>query len=394
MLPPRFVRRLIFAPLVLLITLAAIVLSPLLLLTALIATPSRSGRRRSLRLLWFGLSWLVMESLALVACLGLWIASGFGGRLRTEASMDRHYALVRWFLATLFRRAIKVFHLRVEIEEPEATPEELGARLTRPVIVLSRHAGPGDSFLLVHHLLSLYRRKPRIVMKAALQLDPSLDVVINRLPHAFVRPRKSAPPPREADRTAAAEVESPVEGAVSAEIRRLASALGPVGALVIFPEGGNFTPGRWRRGIAQLEAKRRFDEARRARGMANLLPPRAGGAFAAIDAAPTADVIFVAHTGLDDLITIRDVWRALPMEQVIKAKWWRVPAPQVPRERAEVVPWLFDWWERIDAWIEANRPVRPGAPAPTQLTSSPSTSSTSSLTGPASADSTPPELSS
>ncbi len=357
MVPPRIVRRLVFAPLVLLITLAAIVLSPLLLLAALVATRSRPGRRRSLRLLWFGLSWLVMESLALVACLGLWIASGFGGRLRSEASMDRHYGLVRWFLATLFRRAIKVFHLRVEIEEPEATPEEMAARLTRPVIVLSRHAGPGDSFLLVHHLLSLYRRKPRIVMKAALQLDPSLDVVINRLPHAFVRPRKAV-----AATTVEAEAESPVEGAVSAEIRRLASRLGPVGALVIFPEGGNFTPRRWRRGIAALEAKRRFDEARRARGMANLLPPRAGGAFAAIDSAPAADVIFVAHTGLDDLITMRDVWRALPMEQVIKAKWWRVPAAEVPRARADVVAWLYDWWERIDAWIEANRPVRPEVP--------------------------------
>jgi 1-acyl-sn-glycerol-3-phosphate acyltransferase len=360
------VRRLVFAPLVLLITLAAIVLSPLLVLTALVVTPSRIGRRRSLRLLRFALWWLVMESLALVACLGLWIASGFGGRIRSEVSTDRHYALVRWFLATLYRRATKVFRLRVEIEEPEATPEEMAARLTRPVIVLSRHAGPGDSFLLVHHLLSLYRRKPRIVMKAALQLDPSLDVVINRLPHAFVRPRKSAPPARP-EKGATVEAESPVEGAVSAEIRRLASTLGPTGALVIFPEGGNFTPGRWRRGIAALEQKRQFTEARRARGMPNLLPPRAGGAFAAIDAAPTADVIFVAHTGLDDLITIGDVWRALPMEQVIKAKWWRVLAADVPQDRAEVVAWLFDWWERIDAWIDENRPVRPGFSAPAQL---------------------------
>lgn len=353
MLPPRFVRRLVLAPLVLLLTLAVAVLSPLLLLVAIVFNPSRSGRRRAIRLIWFALSWLVMESLALVACLGLWIASGFGGRIWTEPFRDRHYGLVRWFLATLFRRAIKVFQLRVEIEEPEATPEELAARLSRPVIVLARHAGPGDSFLLVHHLLSLYRRKPRIVMKAALQLDPSLDVVINRLPHAFVRPHK-----RLVDTAPGTGAETPAEGAVSAEIRRLAGSLGPDGAVVIFPEGGNFTPGRWRRGIRQLEERRRFDEARRARGMANLLPPRSGGAFAAIDAAPTADVIFVAHTGLDDLITVGDVWRALPMEQVIKAKWWRVPADQVPRERAEVVAWLFDWWERIDAWIEENRPVR------------------------------------
>jgi 1-acyl-sn-glycerol-3-phosphate acyltransferase len=368
------VRRLVFAPLVFLITFTVVTLSPVIALAALVFTPSRSGRRRSLRLLWFGLSWLAMESLALSAALVLWIASGFGGRLRSEASMDRHYRLVRWFLETLFRRAVKTFRLRVEIEEPEATPEELGARLTRPVIVLSRHAGPGDSFLLVHHLLSLYRRKPRIVMKAALQLDPSLDVVINRLPHAFVHPRrKSVPAQRpsataesvpsdvlagDSARAAHAAPETPAEGAVSAEIRRLAAGLGDTGALVIFPEGGNFTPGRWRRGIARLEHSQRFDEAERARSMPNLLPPRSGGAFAAIDAAPTADVIFVAHTGLDDLVTVRDVWRALPMEQVIKAKWWRVPAAQVPRDRDEMVAWLFDWWERIDEWIRENRPVR------------------------------------
>jgi hypothetical protein len=131
---------------------------------------------------------------------------------------------------------------------------------------------------------------------------------------------------------------------------------------VIFPEGGNFTPSRWRRGIRQLEETQRHEEARRAKAMANLLPPRSGGAFAAIDAAPTADVIFVAHTGLDDLITIGDVWRSLPMEQVIKARWWRVPASEVPRERAEVVRWLYDWWERIDAWIAENRPAAVPAP--------------------------------
>ena len=71
MLPPRLVRRIIFVPLVFLITVTLITFSPVLFLAALIATPSRSGRRRSLRLLWFGLSWLVMESLALIASLVL-----------------------------------------------------------------------------------------------------------------------------------------------------------------------------------------------------------------------------------------------------------------------------------------------------------------------------------
>jgi 1-acyl-sn-glycerol-3-phosphate acyltransferase len=402
-LPPRIVRRLIIAPLAVLVTIALVVVSPLLALLALIAAPSRPARRRSLRLLRFGLTWLVMESAALFASLGLWLASGFGGRLGSEESLERHYTLIRWFLDTLFEQAIRVFQLHVEVDEPVATPAELAARLTRPVIVLSRHAGPGDSFLLVHQLLSRYGRRPRIVMKAALQFDPSIDVVINRLPHAFVHPRPApvlVPEPRgssealdpaaEPSREPAAEpslepalepspepapelspepapepapeleaAATPVDGVVIEEIRRLGAGLGPTGALVIFPEGGNFTPARRRRGIRRLWESRRYALARRAAGLRNLLPPRSGGVFAAIDAAPEADVIFVAHTGLDDLVTVGDIWRALPMEQVIRAQWWRVPAAEVPRERDEVVRWLYDWWERIDAWIAENRPVRP-----------------------------------
>jgi len=340
MLPPRLLRRLVLAPLLPVITVALIVTMPLLLIVAAAASPSLPGRWRALRLLWFGLVWLTMESVALLVCLGLWVASGFGGRLRSEMYQERHYALMRWFLGTLFRVATRAFRLTVEIEEPELTAEESTARLARPVLVLSRHAGPGDSFLLVHHLLSRYQRRPRIVMKAMLQLDPGLDVVINRLPNAFVHPRRGT--------------------GVIREIERLASGLGPSGALVIFPEGGNYTPRRRLRAIERLEQRRRFEEAAQARAMRHLLAPRPSGALTAIAAAPGADVVFVAHTGLEDLITVGDIWRALPMEQSVKARWWRVPAAEVPRGRPEQeqVRWLYDWWARIDAWIAENRPAR------------------------------------
>jgi hypothetical protein len=42
--------------------------------------------------------------------------------------------------------------------------------------------------------------------------------------------------------------------------------------------------------------------------MPNLPPPRPGGALAAIAARPDADVIFVAHAGLDHIVTVADVW--------------------------------------------------------------------------------------
>ena len=71
--------------------------------------------------------------------------------------------------------------LRVEVEGPD--PDEY---LDRPLLVFCRHAGPGDSFLLLHALVNWYAREPRIVLAAALQWDPAIDVVLNRLPNRFL----------------------------------------------------------------------------------------------------------------------------------------------------------------------------------------------------------------
>jgi predicted acylesterase/phospholipase RssA/1-acyl-sn-glycerol-3-phosphate acyltransferase len=349
-LPPRLVRRLVVAPMVICFALALIVLSPLLAVLALLfglAGLLRAGRMRNLRLVSFAVVWVTAELVALVLLLGLWIVSGFGGRLQTEPYQSRHYRVVRWFLDALYRGAERTYGLRVEIDEPELTGEELVARATRPIIVLSRHAGPGDSILLVHQLLSVYGRRPRIVMKATLQFDPSLDVLGNRLPNVFVKPRQTG------------------ESIFTEQIERLARGLDREGALVIFPEGANWTPIRWRRGIRRLEHAGRRDLADRAREMPNLLPPRPGGTLAAIAACPDADVIFVAHVGLDTILSIGDVWRRFPVDQVIRARWWRVPFDRVPREadHEEQLQWLYGWWERIDSWITANRPGVPAVPA-------------------------------
>ena len=285
MLPPRLVRRLVLAPMVVVIALGLIVLSPLLFVLALLfglAGLLRAGRMRNLRLVSFLVVWLTAEIVALVMLFGLWVVSGFGGRLHTDPYQSRHYTVMRWFLDALYRGAERTYGLRAEIDEPELTGDELAARLTRPVIVLSRHAGPGDSFLLVHQLLSI-SAPAAVVMKAALQFDPSLDVLGNRLPNVFVRHSQTG------------------ESNFTEQIERLARGLDPEGALVIFPEGANWTPGRWRRGIRRLEHAGRRDLAERAREMPNLLPPQPGGALAAVAACPDADVIFVAHAGLDTM---------------------------------------------------------------------------------------------
>ncbi|GAA4630754.1 hypothetical protein GCM10023196_057370 [Actinoallomurus vinaceus] len=321
MLPPRCVRRLALPPLLFAVAIVAVAASPLLLLIGVVAS---RGRHRFLRIAVVSVWWLALECVVLTACLFLWVRGG-----PPEAVRTRHYALCGWFLTRVYDVGARMVRLVVEIQEP------LDVAAGRPVIVLSRHAGPGDSFLIVHYLLNVYARRPRIVMKAALQLDPSVDVLLNRLPNAFV---PGGPAPRER---------------IVDEIGRLAAGIGPADALLIFPEGGNFTPRRRVRAIRRLRRQGRPQEAERARRMANVLPPQPSGSLAAIDAAPDADVVFVAHTGLDDLMTAGDVWRRIPLERPLRARWWRVPREAIPEDDRE--RWLFDWWQTIDAWIAENR---------------------------------------
>ncbi|HEX3715235.1 MAG TPA: 1-acyl-sn-glycerol-3-phosphate acyltransferase [Trebonia sp.] len=376
MLPPAPVRRLLLAPLVIVIGLALAALTPPVALYSWVAGLIRRHHRdgqvrhsRLLRLIFFGLAWSAGETAALTVFLGLWIASGFGGRLDTEPYQSRHYAVMKWFLELIYRAAGRVSGLRVTVTGP---PETGGGPVgndgleggggpagdaaagapppDRPLIVLSRHAGPGDSLLLLHYLLSVCDRRPRVVMKATLQLDPTADIVANRLPNAFLR---------RAARTAGNARER------TEQIRRLAAGMSGGSALVLFPEGGNWTPFRWQRGIDRLRRSGQAGLADRAAAMPNVLPPHGSGALTAIAACPAADVIFVAHTGLDRLVSVRDVWRSLHTEMGIRARWWRVPAASVPRSasRDAQVDWLYDWWEQIDRWITEENPPRP-APAP------------------------------
>ena len=347
MLPPTLVRRFALVPLVVVIAACLVALTPLVALASLASALVRrwtghGHRSRPLRVAWLALTWSVGEMAALTVLLCLWIVSGFGGRLDTEPYRTRHYAVMERFLNQIYRAAERACGLAVEV----AGPTDGASAGDRPVIVLSRHAGPGDSLLVVHYLLTVCGRQPRVVMKATLQLDPSLDIVANRVPNAFLRRRPQGP-------QGPARAGSRHQGEQIRQIRRLAAGLGGRDALLLFPEGGNWTPLRWRRGIERLRRQGHAELARRAAAMPNLLPPRAGGAFAAIGACPSADVIFVAHTGLDKLVSVRDVWQSLRTDVAVHARWWRVAAAEVPRDadHETQVAWLFDWWERLDRWI-------------------------------------------
>jgi 1-acyl-sn-glycerol-3-phosphate acyltransferase len=126
-------------------------------------------------------------------------------------------------------------------------------------------------------------------------------------------------------------------------------------AFVIFPEGGNFTERRRLAGIARLRGRGLHDMARRSETMRHVLAPHPGGVTAALAAAPDADVVWVTHAGLDHLYTAGDIWRELPLRKPVHMRWWRVPATDVPRDETTQIEWLYQWWQRIDDWIDTTR---------------------------------------
>jgi 1-acyl-sn-glycerol-3-phosphate acyltransferase len=340
MLPPRWLRRTVIAPLTVVVALAVLSSLPVWLLVAAALSPIVPGRLRPLRLVWMGAVYLAVEAVALVAMGVMWVASGFGWRVRGPAFQRAHYVLIAWLLRVLLAQGRWALRLRIEVTGVDPTALEPG----RPLVVCCRHAGPGDSFILAHALINWYAREPRIVLKSTLQWDPAIDVLLNRLPSRFIAPGPTG--------TTAADGD-----ALAAEIGALAKNLDRDAAFVIFPEGGNFTPTRRVRAIARLRALGLDRLADRAERWQHVLAPRPGGLLAALDAAPDADVVWVAHTGLDRLLTVGDVWRELPMDKTVTMRWWPVPAAEIPVGRDGRVEWLYDWWHRIDAWIDANQPA-------------------------------------
>jgi hypothetical protein len=132
----------------------------------------------------------VCQSLGLIAAFALWVASGFGWKVREPWVQTAHYKLLRWFVAVVYRLGIRGLRVSIELEEINEHPVH-PQDSDRPLLVFCRHAGPGDSFLLVHEVAVRLGRRPRIVLKDLLQLDPCIDVVLNRLPNRFVSPAKT-----------------------------------------------------------------------------------------------------------------------------------------------------------------------------------------------------------
>jgi hypothetical protein len=335
-MPPTAVRRPLTITTWTIVSLLFLTLSPMLLAMAAIwgAVTHRPHPVLLVRLL---MAYFFRELMVLAGCAWLWLASGCGWRIHAPRSERRHYALLRWFVHGLSDRARALLDVTLD---PDPSPEATASLARdRPLLFFSRHAGPGDTLLVVDLLMNTYDRLPNIVFKETLTIDPSIDLLGHRLPHAVL------------DTAQAEDCE--------ARIAEVASELGPRGLLLLFPEGGNLTSERRARALAKLWRKGRRREAAAGERMTHVLPPHPAGALAALRGNPDCDVIFGAHTGLGLAAFPRQVWRHTPIGRTLKTHMWLVPADERPSDPDEQVRWLYAGWQRIDDWLDQQGEPRP-----------------------------------
>lgn len=335
-MPPAAVRRPVTVTVWLVLSAACLVVSPLLLGIGRLAS-ALTGRPQPAIVARLLVTYFAHELGALVACGALWLAAGAGWRISGPRSQRLHWRLVRWFFGGLAASGRRILEIDVR---PNPSPEAVRAlESDRPLIVFSRHAGPGDTIFIVDELLSRFDRRPSVVFKESLALDPSVDLLGHRLPQAML------------DTSDREECE--------ARIGELTAQLGSRATLLLFPEGGNFTQERRRTALRRLWRKGQRRSAKRAEGMTHVLPPRPGGALAALQAGGDTDVVFAAHTGLGLAAYPAQFWRDMPIGRTLHTRMWLVPAAEVPAGDEERVNWLYDWWKRIDEWI-AQQPTGAG----------------------------------
>jgi 1-acyl-sn-glycerol-3-phosphate acyltransferase len=312
----------------LLMSTVCLLLSPLLAGAAWLWSTA-TGRPQALIFTRLAIRYFALELITLIACGALWLASGAGLLMGTKPLQRIHFRLLRWFVHWFARQWCALLAIELAPGGPEQAARALQSE--RPLLLFSRHAGPGDTIVLLDQLLTRFHRQPSVVFKQTIVVDPCVDLIGHRLPHAILNP---------ADPDGCEQ-----------RIEEVSRGLRERGVLLLFPEGGNFTPDRRRLAIGKLRRKGMRREADKADAMEHVLPPRPSGALAALRGNPGADVIFAAHTGLGLAAFPRELWRVVPIGRTLKTRMWLWQAADRPTDPAEQAKWIYECWREIDEWV-------------------------------------------
>jgi 1-acyl-sn-glycerol-3-phosphate acyltransferase len=281
----------------------------------------------------FLLQYGINDSVEIVLAPIYWMLAGFGRRLDRPTSIARHERLQRWSVGVLGRRAERLLGLRLEID-----PASAAALTPGPAIVLCRHVNIVDASLPT----LLYQRlgyRTRGVIMAELLADPGFDLIYARTGSVFI-PRNNGPE-------------------AIAMVRGLGESIDATTAIVIFPEGRLFRRDRLDRAKARL-ALENPERAARLDSLGHVLPPRPGGVIALLNSI-SADVVVIAHTGLDQYASFAELAKAVPLRDAVQVTAWRVPADQIPAGDMQRIAWLDEQWVLVDTWIASRATATPAS---------------------------------
>lgn len=328
MTPPKVLRRLLLPVLIALELVAAALLVGVAVL-GLVGIPL-DRRARLTRLAVFGISYISIELVALTRLFGVWVVRPFHDQPWWRRANTK---MASWALGKVLASARRTVHFGIDIREPDDTSLLSGHQ---PVVVLARHGGIGDSFTLAWLLADRYGRVPRIVLKGVLRWEPFIDVALSRLDAYFLPSRRR-------------RQRSNQEQSADERVGVMAAGLRDGEALLLFPEGANWTPRRRMKAIASLWRAGQFESVRAASAMEAVLPPRSRGVLACLDRRPDLPIVVFAHAGLDRFSNAGLLWKALPFDVPMTLRWW--PAGIAPTADDDRVRWLNTEWAVLDAWV-------------------------------------------
>ncbi len=325
----RWSRRAKTIPVMLAATAGAVLFAPVILPVS-VAVDLLSGRRRFplVRVYLFLLQYMVNDSVEILLAPLMWAQAGFGTRLQSPVSIDRHQRLQAWSIRLLEQRAEQLLGLRYTLTDADQAALEPG-----PVIVISRHASLFDASLpgLIYQKIGY---KIQGIVMAELLADPGFDILYGRLGSVFI--------PRDDGETARATVRAMTAGA---DERTMYG---------IFPEGRLFHPTVRDKALARL-AHSNPTRSERLQSLTGVLPPRPGGLLTLLAELPTADVVVVRHRGLDGLSGLGRLVKVVPKQEPLTVSVQRIPRHQIPDDPDEQIRWLDELWLTIDQDLTRTR---------------------------------------
>ncbi|MGD2043416.1 MAG: lysophospholipid acyltransferase family protein [Acidimicrobiia bacterium] len=321
-----FIRRLITVPAVFVTFALLTVLSPLWIVGGAVVDIIRAIASAKPWMTLRGMAFLWVYLLGQIwALVGLSFTTLLPRRAKQNATFKLQSVWTAWNFAALRL----LFSLDLDVEGQESAAPG-------PIVLLCRHASMVDTMLPARLVANPFGIRLRYVLKKELLFDPTLDIGGNRLPNYFID--RDGDPSNEID-----------------ALKNLARDLGPEDGILIYPEGTRYSESKRLR-YAKRIAREGGIVGDLASHLRRVLPPRPGGTLAILETT-TADIVVLAHRGLEGLATVKDIWSGGLVGSKINVLMWRIRRGEIPTGRRERVEWLYRLWAEVDSWIVSKDPV-------------------------------------